>query len=124
MISSSERANGRAKSHCFEGAVGIVRFRHGSGDGRYIRSFGIARQCARAFETSRDCADRSGGVHGAVVCGRAGRDAVLGARLWKRLLHAAHHHRGKRLDVERESGAIVEPGNGYRARNGGDRPVH
>lgn len=40
-----------------------------------------AHQRERAFETPRGGADRSGGVHGAVVGERPGGDAVFGARL-------------------------------------------
>ena len=43
-----------------------------------------AHQRERAFETPRGGADRSGGVHGAVVGERPGGDAVFGAHLKER----------------------------------------
>ena len=80
-----------------------------------------AHQRERAFETPRGGADRSGGVHGAVVGERPGGDAVFGARLKERGLHVVHRHRGERTRVQRVAGAVVEPGDGHGSRNRGDR---
>ena len=82
-----------------------------------------AHQRERAFETPRGGADRSGGVHGAVVGERPGGDAVLGARLKERGLHVVHRHRGERTRVQQVAGAVVEPGDDHGSRNRGDRPV-
>lgn len=82
-----------------------------------------AHQRERAFETPRGGADRSGGVHGAVVGERPGGDAVFGARLKERGLHVVHRHRGERTRVQQVAGAVVEPGDDHGSRNRGDRPV-
>ncbi len=82
-----------------------------------------AHQRERAFEMPRGGADRSGGVHGAVVGERPGGDAVFGARLKERGLHVVHRHRGERTRVQQVAGAVVEPGDGHGSRNRGDRPV-
>lgn len=82
-----------------------------------------AHQRERAFGTPRGGADRSGGVHGAVVGERPGGDAVFGARLKERGLHVVHRHRGERTRVQQVAGAVVEPGDDHGSRNRGDRPV-
>ena len=119
-------------------ALGAVRFSGGSPAERAVVAFDLAlrlgvagpsvalahaHQRERAFGTPRGGADRSGGVHGAVVGERPGGDAVFGARLKERGLHVVHRHRGERTRVQRVAGVVVEPGDDHGSRNRGDRPV-